>query len=99
VLKVITLKIEESVEVEWKGRAKLIGLTLSAWIRKKCEAPDLVPLMLPGGPTPKEMMDALAINDSNKQYYHTASSNRHTCLCQSCVNYRTLNDVPFGGFK
>ena len=34
-----------------------------------------------------------------EKYYHTASSNRLTCMCESCVDYRTRNDIPFGGKK
>jgi hypothetical protein len=32
-------------------------------------------------------------------YYHTAASNVKTCMCESCVDYRTRNDIPYGGMK
>jgi hypothetical protein len=28
---------------------------------------------------------------------HTASSHRHTCMCQTCSHWRKVNDIPYGG--
>jgi hypothetical protein len=78
----------EELEV-WKRKARAADLTLSAWIRAQCSQEW----------TPKEIMQATAVNESNQKYYHTATSNRLTCLCESCSAYRANNDIPLGGFK
>lgn len=86
---IVTLKVDQAEVVRWRTSAIAADLTLSAWIRMRCSEVQ----------TPKEVMQATAINESNKQYYHAATSNRHTCLCPSCTEYRRLNDIPLGGFK
>jgi hypothetical protein len=35
-MKALLLKIEEEIYIQWKARAKAEGLTLSAWIRSRC---------------------------------------------------------------
>jgi hypothetical protein len=30
---------------------------------------------------------------------HTAKSNRLTCMCPTCVEYRRAHSIPLGGFK
>lgn len=87
--KTILLELDEAQHADWKSRAKAADLTLSAWIRMRCSEIE----------TPQEIMRATAVNDSNGPYYHTASSNRLTCMCPSCFDYRTRNDIPIGGFK
>jgi hypothetical protein len=58
--------------------------------------------------TPEQAVEAMAValipplyGDPSKTetYYHTATSHRMTCLCVSCVAYRSNNDIPLGGFK
>lgn len=87
--KSILLVVDQSVHDDWKSRANAADLTLSAWIRMRCAEIE----------TPKETMKAAAVNESNGQYYHTGSSNRLTCLCPTCVEYRDRHDIPLGGFK
>lgn len=36
---------------------------------------------------------------ATETYYHTASSDRRTCMCDSCVQWRKDNDIPYGGAK
>ena len=43
------------------------------------------------GPTGKVSLETTVVR-------HTAESNRLTCLCATCVDYRHKNDIPLGGF-
>ena len=81
---------------QWKAHAKECDLTLSAWIRMKCSEVSASDLEMT---TPKRIMEATAVNPSNAKYYHTASSNRLTCMCETCYSYREKHDIPLGGFK
>lgn len=90
--KAVLLELDETQHADWKKRASEVDLTLSAWIRMKCSE---ISLTLP---KPKEEMKAMSVNEYSAKHIHTAASNRHTCLCESCMEYRRMNAIPLGGF-
>jgi hypothetical protein len=89
----IPLKASEAEWSLWKSEAKASGLTLSAWIRRKCNGVTLDEVKA------KEEDFAKDVTHPGAKYYHTATSNRLTCMCETCVDYRTRNDIPLGGFR
>lgn len=48
---VLSLKLEDEERLAWNEKAKAVGLTLSAWIRKKCNEE----------PAPKESDEVAAV--------------------------------------
>jgi hypothetical protein len=95
----ITVIVSEKEYEQFKKAAGLVPL--SRWIKDQCismEALRLEKWMLEktlpepiftNPITPKQRMEATAVNESNKQFYHTAASDRRTCECA----------IPLGGFK
>jgi hypothetical protein len=84
------------------ARAKREGRVLVAWAREK--------LMDELYSTPQELEaprkrrtknPPLADGDPTKteSYYHSATSNRLTCLCVTCTEFRKVHDIPLGGLK
>jgi len=93
-------------------RAKLEGRVLIAWARevlmREIELPRVTHKTWPfenckdvaglspavGNHTPTPEVREASGNNS----VHTAKSNRLTCMCASCSDYRRRNDIPLGGF-
>ena len=138
----LLLKLKPELHAVWKASADAVGLTLSEWIRRACNAglsrsesekqngnetnqdlsrakngsaprrrratagreptrgsrpehrePD-------SAPTTNELVGAVAIPQSEvlpaavAPVVHTATSNRLTCLCNTCTSYRKTNGLP-----
>jgi hypothetical protein len=96
-----TLKLRVGTDelAKWKAEAKSKGLTLSAWIRRKCNPPAV--LFEAQRDEMLDRMQAAVTHPENPgaKYYHTATSNRLTCMCETCTEYRQRHDIPLGGFK
>jgi hypothetical protein len=85
------------------ARAKREGRVLVAWAREKLmDVLESTPLEL-DTPKPRKRTKnpPLADGDPTKteSYYHSATSNRLTCLCVTCTEYRRIHDIPLGGLK
>ena len=42
---------------------------------------------------------SFSISVGEEKYVHTATSNRLTCRCATCSEYRRVHDIPLGGTK
>lgn len=104
----IKIRVGTSELAQWRSKAEEEGLTVSAWIRARCtllsglnplESKSVVEQVRETVKFDREVNDKPE-SPAAKEYMkkHTSASNRLTCGCESCTDYRERNDIPWGGF-
>jgi hypothetical protein len=105
----LVIYLEQQTLNALTAQAKREGRVLVAWVREKLE--QLIPNSAVSQvstdfdtETDIGLRQALRqrreqrVRSSESPTVHTARSNRLTCGCPSCSDYRQKNDIPLGGF-
>lgn len=97
-MKIIALKVGAEQLERWKMRAGEAGLTLSGWVRLRCDGVETMERTA-GARVAIDAEDRRPVVGEVPKVKHLATSSRYTCSCGSCVQWRVENGIPYGGFK